>query len=100
VWASVWSFRAFEERDYAGIDHEQVAMAVLMTPAYVDELANGVAVTANIFDPRPGAEDGFYVNAQLGDASVVLPDPGVTADQFLLFFFHSSPARHLARPLN
>ena len=89
VWASVWNFRAFEERDYAGIDHEQVAMAVLMTPAYVDELANGVAVTANIFDPRPGAEDGFYVNAQLGDASVVLPDPGVTADQFLLFFFHN-----------
>jgi|JI10StandDraft_1071094.scaffolds.fasta_scaffold11586_5 pyruvate,water dikinase len=89
VWASVWNFRAFEERDYAGIDHEQVAMAVLMTPAYIDELANGVAITANIFDPRPGAEDGFYVNAQLGDASVVLPTAGVTADQFLLFFFHN-----------
>jgi hypothetical protein len=89
VWASTWNFRAFEERDYAGIDHEQVAMAVLVNPAYIDELANGVAITANIFDPRPGAEDAFYVNAQLGDASVVQPSPGVTADQLLLFFFHN-----------
>ena len=89
VWASMWNFRAVEERDYAGIDHEQVAMAVLVSPAYIDELANGVAITANIYDPRPGAEDAFYVNAQLGDASVVLPAPGVTADQLLLFFFHN-----------
>jgi hypothetical protein len=89
VWASMWNFRAFEERDYAGIDHEQVAMAVLVNPAYIDELANGVAITANIFDPRPGAEDAFYVNAQAGDLSVVLPDPGITADQLLLFFFHN-----------
>jgi hypothetical protein len=98
VWASVWNFRAFEERDYAGIDHEDVAMAVLVNPAYVDELANGVAITANIFDPRPGAEDGFYINAQVGDASVVQPPPGVTADQMLLFFFHNGqPATYYVR---
>ena len=98
VWASVWNVRAFEERDYASIDHERVAMAVLINPAYIDEIANGVAITANIFDPRPGAEDGFYINAQLGDASVVQPSPGVTADQLMLFFFHNGqPATYYVR---
>ncbi|HVV86856.1 MAG TPA: PEP/pyruvate-binding domain-containing protein [Kofleriaceae bacterium] len=89
VWASIWNFRAFEERDYAGIDQEQVAMGILVTPAYIDELANGVAITANVFDPRPGAEDGFYINGQLGDVGVALPSPGVQADQLLYFFFHN-----------
>ena len=98
VWASVWNFRAFEEREYVSIDHEQVAMAVLITPAYIDEVANGVAITANIFDPRPGAEDGFYINAQLGDVGVALPSPGITADQLLLFFFHNGqPATYYVR---
>ena len=98
VWASVWNFRAFEEREYVSIDHEQVAMGVLITPAYVDEVANGVAITANIFDPRPGAEDGFYINAQLGDVGVALPSPGITADQLLLFFFHNGqPATYYVR---
>ncbi|MBK9036728.1 MAG: hypothetical protein IPL61_36675 [Myxococcales bacterium] len=90
VWASVWGFRAFEERDYAGIDHREVAMAVLVVPAYTDERANGVAITANVFDPGGDGEDGFYVNAQLADASVVSPPPGVTADQLLYYFFHGN----------
>ena len=51
VWASVWNVRAFEERDYAGIDHTQVAMAILVAPSFPDELANGVAITANVYDP-------------------------------------------------
>lgn len=88
VWASVWSFRAFEERAYASIDHRRVAMAVLAIPSYDDELANGVAITANVFDPAPGGEDGFFVNAQLGEASVVSPSPGVTADSLITYFFH------------
>ena len=88
VWASVWSFRAFEEREYASIDHAAVAMAVLVVPSYDDELANGVAITANVYDPAPGGEDGFYVNAQAGETSVVSPLPGVTADALLYYFFH------------
>ncbi len=95
VWASVWSFRAFEERDYAGIDHRQVAMAVLVVPAFTDERANGVAITANIFDPGADGEDALYVNAQLGEASVVSPPPGVTADQLVYYFFHpNQPATY------
>lgn len=98
VWASLWNVRAFEERDYAGIDHTQVAMAILVTPSFPDELANGVAITANIFDPAPGGEDGFFVNAQLGEASVVQPPPGVRVDSLLYYHFHAGqPATYYTR---
>ena len=89
VWASLWNVRAFEERAYRSIDHQQVAMAVLVHPSFDDELANGVAITANIYDPAAGGEDAFYVNAQLGEASVVSPDPDITADVLVYYFFHN-----------
>ncbi|NMC69454.1 MAG: hypothetical protein GYA57_05210 [Myxococcales bacterium] len=96
VWASLWSFQAFEERSYVGIDHHDVAMALLVCAAYTDEAANGVAISANPFDPGPTGEDGFYVNAQVGEASVVSPEPGVTADQLIYFFYHpGQPATYL-----
>ncbi|MBI2895573.1 MAG: hypothetical protein HYY06_18600 [Deltaproteobacteria bacterium] len=98
VWGSLWSFRAFEEREFVAIDHHDVAMALLVCQAYEDEAANGVAITANPFDPGPAGEDGFYVNAQVGEASVVSPDPGVVADQIIYFYFHiGQPATYLAR---
>lgn len=82
VWASVWSLRAFEERSYRSIDHLAVGMAILVHRSFPDEEANGVALTANPFD-RGGAEPGFYINVQVGEASVVQPDPGVTTEQYL-----------------
>lgn len=85
VWSSVWYFRAFEERSYRSIDHKAVAMALLVHPSFATEEANGVALTANPFDTS-GLEPGFYVNVQLGEASVVQPDPGVTTDQFIYHF--------------
>ena len=102
VWASVWSFRAFEERSFRGIDHQSVGMALLVHNSFPDEEANGVAITANPFDTA-GLEPGFYVNVQVGDESVVQPDPGVTTDQFIyqfelpgqpiIFIAHSSLVR-------
>ena len=85
VWASVWGFRAFEEREYRSISHGEVGMAVLVHRSFPDEAANGVAITANIFDPM-GIEPGYYINAQAGDVSVVLPPEGVTSDQFIYHF--------------
>ncbi len=85
VWASVWRFRAYEEREYRSIDHGRVGMAVLVHRSFPAEDVNGVAITANIFDTR-GAEPGYYVNAQVGDNSVVLPDPGVTSEQFVYHY--------------
>jgi hypothetical protein len=98
VWASVWNFRAFEEREYASIDHTEVAMAVLVVPSFSDELANGVAITANVFDPAPGGEDAFFVNAQVLEESVVQPDPGVTVDSLMYYWYHpNQPATYYTR---
>ena len=55
-------------------------MSLLVHHNFPDEEANGVAMTANPFDPS-GLEPGFYVNVQWGgDAEVVAPPPGVTSD--------------------
>ena len=85
VWASLWNYRAFEERTYRGIPHTDVAMALLVHPSFPDEEANGVALTANMFDPT---QPGFYINVQKGDTSVVLPEAGITADSFLYYYYY------------
>lgn len=85
VWSSVWYFRAFEEREYNGIDHRKVGMALLVHNSFPDEEANGVAITANPFD-TVGVEPGFYVNVQKGESSVVQPPRGITTDQFIYYY--------------
>ncbi len=85
VWASVWGPRAWEEREYWGIDHTQVGMAMLSNPTYDDEDANGVAVTGNVYDTS-GLEPAFYINAQVGEVSVVAPPPGVQSDQIIYYY--------------
>ncbi|MCP4804743.1 MAG: hypothetical protein GY913_30335 [Proteobacteria bacterium] len=95
VWASCWSFRAYEERSYYSIDHMNIGMAMLVHRSFPDEEANGVAITANIFDTT-GMEPAFYVNVQVGDNSVVLPDPGVTTDRYLHYYTQAgSPVVYL-----
>jgi len=96
VWAALWNFRAYEEREYRSIDHLGVGMALLVHHSFPFEEANGVAVTANLFDTA-GMEPGFYINAQVDDYSVVMPDPGVTSDQLLLLYdFPGQPIIYLA----
>jgi hypothetical protein len=86
VWSSVWYFRAYEEREYRSIDHKAVGMALLVHRAFPDEESNGVALTANIFDTQ-GLEPGFYINAQVGDTSVVKPPAGVTSDALVYYYY-------------
>lgn len=74
VWASTWSFAAFEERAYWNIDHRAVKMAVAVHPSYPDEDCNGVLITQSIANP---AVSGHYVNLQLGEASVTNPESGI-----------------------
>ncbi|MEM7030383.1 MAG: DUF1566 domain-containing protein [Chloroflexota bacterium] len=78
VWASLWNLRAWEERDLFGIDHQAVNMGILVTPAFPNERANGVAFTG---DPANPNSDTYLVNVQDGDTSVVLPDPGIVPEQ-------------------
>jgi len=95
VWASVWSFRAFEEREYYSIEHRDIGMALLSHMAFRDEEANGVAITNNVYDTT-GLEPAFYVNVQLGEESVVQPDEGVTTDQFLYYYsFPNQPVVYI-----
>ena len=47
VYASLWNFRAFTERDFHRIDHKEAAMGVFVHPSYQDEKVNGAAA------PRP-----------------------------------------------
>lgn len=81
VWSKLWTYRAFEEREFYRIDHLQAAMGVLVHPNFDDEQANGVAVTKNIYDPN---WPGFYVNVQVGESLVTNPDAGATPDEFLV----------------
>jgi hypothetical protein len=81
VWASLWNGRAYDERRYANIDDDMIAMGVLVHPAQLSEEANGVAVSRNILDPNRG--DIYYINVQAGEASVTNPAPGVATDQLI-----------------
>lgn len=97
TWASIWLFRTFEERSYNSIDHKAVAMALLVHHNFPAEEANGVALTANPFDPS-GLQPGFYVNVQFGgDVEVVHPPAGTTSDQ-IIYLFHQpgQPATYLS----
>lgn len=79
VFASVWSFRAFEERSYWSIDHRAVRMGCAINEAFSGELANGVLITANL--PDPGVY-GMYVNVQQGEESVTNPTNGALPEAF------------------
>lgn len=81
VWASLWNFRAFEERDFYRIDHFAAAMGVLLIPNTDDELANGVAVSKNLIDPN---WRGYYVNVQKGEELITNPDLTVIPEEFLI----------------
>lgn len=82
VWASVWNFRAFQEREYFGIMQEFVAMGVLVHRSFPSESANGVAITKNLYRK---SYHGFVINVQQGEVSVVSPPEGVTCDQLICY---------------
>ncbi|MEN9307158.1 MAG: hypothetical protein RL173_1090 [Fibrobacterota bacterium] len=87
TWASLWEFRAYEERDYYRIDQNRVAMGILVHRSFPDEGANGVAITTNLYDPD---YFGYVINAQVGEVSVVDPPAGVVTEQQIFYPFDST----------
>ena len=80
TWASYWSFRAFEERESAGIDHLSGRMGVLVHPRFDDPLEDGNAVATCFAARTPaGVLVVLVVNAQPGSHSVTNPGIGSVA---------------------
>ncbi len=82
VWASLWSYQAFMEREYFNINHSEVYMGILVHRSFPDEDVNGVAITKNLYRKD---NYGFVINAQLGDVNVVSGSDGEICDQFICF---------------
>ena len=81
VWASLWNYRAFLERDFHRVDHTTVAMGVLVHPNYSDEKVNGVAVS---YDPITFQNNQHYINSQVGEDLVTNPESSSEPEQLLL----------------
>ncbi len=81
VYASLWTYRAYAERDFYRIDHASAKMGVTVHPNYTNERVNGVAVS---IDPRYGTPGTYYVNAQVGEDLVTNPSPDSKPEELLL----------------
>lgn len=93
VFASLWTLRGFDERDYFKIDHNRVAMGILVHRSFPDEKVNGVAITQNIYNHNIMAHT---INVQINEISIVNPPEGFTADQLL---FHTSVSDPFLNPV-
>jgi len=81
VWASLFNARAYDERRLFNVDESKVAMGILIHPSFRSEETNGIGISRNILDPI--RSDQYYINAQMGEASVANPAPGVTTEQLI-----------------
>lgn len=78
VWSSLWNERAFDEREYYGIDHRKAFMGVAVNPSFALEQVNAVALT-NL--AGAGSTSLYRVVSQVGYESVVQPaDPTAVAE--------------------
>lgn len=85
VYASLWSTLAFEERDFFGINHQQVGMAILINQSFDEEYANGVAITI----PNSSGTPSIYINSQTGENAVTNPSNGQIPEAIIFKQFDS-----------
>jgi hypothetical protein len=85
VYASMWNFRAFEEREFFRIDHMAAAMGVVLHANSKGEQVNGVAVTKDVlYQAQHKDMTLYYVNAQTGEDLVTNPESASAPEELLL----------------
>jgi len=85
VFASLWNFRAYEEREFHRIDHLQAAMGVVLHPNQKREQVNGVAVTKDVLYKAQHQDMRlYYVNTQVGEDLVTNPEAESVPEELLL----------------
>ena len=81
VYASMWNFRAYEERDFFRVVHDVAAMGILCHPNFEEEKSNGVGIS---IDPVFNTQNTFYLNTQVGESLITNPDPNTIPEEILL----------------
>ena len=88
VWASLWEFRAFEEREYFKINQKTVGMGILVHRSFNDEDGNGVAITKNLYNANNSA---ITINVQANEYKVVDQENGYLPDQIIFYPYGITP---------